>query len=117
MPETVLELEALEQLMQDLGGSREPVRDLVRTYLAEAPLAVARLRHAIEGGNGTDLASAAHSLKSSSALVGAKKVSAIAVELERIGRSGSIAGAAERFAVLRTLVPRVERELRAWMAA
>ncbi len=106
----------LERLSQELGGDREPVRDLIQSYLHEAPITLARVRSAVERGSGTDLASAAHSLKSSSAMLGAKAVSDLAVELEEIGRSGSLEGASERLAALNHLFPRVEQALRGWMA-
>jgi HPt (histidine-containing phosphotransfer) domain-containing protein len=110
-----VEVDALEQLYQELGSDPEPIRDLIESYLKEAPAALARLRSAIERGSGADLATAAHSLKSSSAMLGAKQVAALAVELERIGRSGRLTGAAERFATMSQQFPRVEQELRSWM--
>ena len=115
MTETVLEVAMLEQLSQELGGDPEPVCDLIESYLTEAPVALARVRSAIENGSAVELARAAHSLKSSSAMLGAKSVSAIAVDLEKIGRSGSLTGASERFATMSQLFPRVEQELRGWM--
>lgn len=113
--ETILETDTLDQLSNDLGGDPEPVRDLIQSYLREVPIALARVRSAIERENAADLAAAAHSLKSSSAMLGAKSVSLIAVELEQIGRSGKLTGASEKFATMNQLFPRVEQELRGWM--
>ena len=115
MTDAVLETSMLEQLAHELGGDPEPVRDLIESYLTEAPISLSRVRSAIERGSGTDLARAAHSLKSSSAMLGAKTVSLLAIELETIGRSGSLKGASERLAAMSQLFPRVEQALRLWM--
>src|SRR5687767_13150656 len=112
--ETIIETAALDQLSEDLGGDPEPVRDLIQSYLHEAPIALKRVRLAIERGNAADLAAAAHSLKSSSAMLGARGISVIAVELEKLGRSGTITGASEKFATMNQLFPRVEQALRSW---
>lgn len=113
--ETILETETLDQLSSDLGGDPEPVRDLIQSYLHEAPIALARVKSAIDRGNPADLAAAAHSLKSSSAMLGATGVSSLAVDLEKIGRSGTLTGASEKYATMTRLFPRVEQELRGWM--
>lgn len=112
--ESILETATLDQLSQDLGGDPEPVRDLIQSYLHEAPLALERVRSALERNNAADLAAAAHSLKSSSAMLGARQVSEIASELERMGRAGKITGASEKFATMNQLFPRVEQALRHW---
>ncbi|HEX9815609.1 MAG TPA: Hpt domain-containing protein [Candidatus Thermoplasmatota archaeon] len=112
--QTILETATLDQLSQDLGGNPEPVRDLIQSYLHEAPIVLSRMKLAIERGNAAELAAAAHSLKSSSAMLGAKRVSEIAAELETMGRAGTIKGASEKCAAMSQLFPHVERELLGW---
>jgi HPt (histidine-containing phosphotransfer) domain-containing protein len=64
----------------------------------------------VENGDAKGLHMAAHSLKSSSAYVGAMHLSALAKELELMGRSNSLQGAAE-------LAERLKKEFMLVMAA
>jgi HPt (histidine-containing phosphotransfer) domain-containing protein len=69
--------------------------ELIDAYLDDAPARLAELRRAFENGDAETFTREAHSLKSSSANLGAMKVSAIAKEMEMAGRSGKIEQMAE----------------------
>jgi HPt (histidine-containing phosphotransfer) domain-containing protein len=58
---------------------------------------VDQIRHAIESNDPTTLHSVAHRLKSSSATLGALTLAARCKELEALGRSQRIEGAADHF--------------------
>jgi len=75
---------------------------------------VADLRQALAAGNAPNFQRAAHSLKSNSASVGALGLSAQAKELEMIGRSGQLTGAAEKLDALAASYAEVEAALKAW---
>jgi CheY-like chemotaxis protein/HPt (histidine-containing phosphotransfer) domain-containing protein len=83
---------------------------LLSTYLAYSPQVVADLAAAIAAGNAAALKLAAHSLKSSSANVGARRVAELSKVLEAMSSAGSVEAAAD---VGRTL----EAEFRAVCAA
>jgi CheY-like chemotaxis protein len=71
-------------------GAPDLVGQLIQLYLADAP----RLKEAMEAaglrGDGDGLRKAAHTLKSSSANIGALGLADLCRELERIGRQGKL---------------------------
>ena len=69
--------------------------ELIDAYLDDAPTRLAELRRAFENGNAETFTREAHTLKSSSANLGAMKVSALAKEMEMAGRAGNMAQMAE----------------------
>jgi len=62
-------------------------------YLRDAPGVVDDIVSAVSAGDAHGVARGAHRLKSSSALVGARDVSAVCCALERAGQSGDLGGA------------------------
>jgi HPt (histidine-containing phosphotransfer) domain-containing protein len=69
--------------------------ELIDVYLADTPNRVALLRQAIEGGDAETCVREAHTLKSSSANLGALELSASAKEMEAAGRAGRTASLAD----------------------
>jgi len=72
---------ALDELAEDLGGTG-PVRSIVQTYLTELARRRAAVEDAASQGAADALRGAAHSLKATSATLGAVAVDALARELE-----------------------------------
>ena len=64
--------------------------ELIDVYLKDTPNRVVQLRRALDGGDNETFVREAHTLKSSSANVGAMGLSALAKEMESAGRSGKI---------------------------
>jgi CheY-like chemotaxis protein len=87
---------ALEQLLA-LGsdGGGDLMRRVVDTFLESSTEIVRTLRDALSAKDPEAMASAAHKLKSSSAQVGAVRLSALCKDLEARGREGSMEGARE----------------------
>jgi signal transduction histidine kinase/ligand-binding sensor domain-containing protein/CheY-like chemotaxis protein/HPt (histidine-containing phosphotransfer) domain-containing protein len=83
------------------------VHRLVDDYLAEGPREAQRMREALDHGDLPKLAFIAHSLKGSSAQVGALRVAALSLELEKRGRAADPEGS-DRLA---GLLDDVEREI------
>jgi HPt (histidine-containing phosphotransfer) domain-containing protein len=73
---------ALDELAEDLGGTG-PVRSIVRTYLTELDKRRSAVEDAASAGVADELRAAAHSLKATSATLGAVAVDALARELEK----------------------------------
>ena len=96
----------LAELLSSTGDDPAFVRELLETYLAETPEQLQAISDAIEADDAAALVRPAHTLKSSSATLGAMRLSALGRELEMAGRSGSLApdlretrdGAAETWA-------------------
>jgi histidine phosphotransfer protein HptB len=86
----VLDERVLGEVMETTGGDIGFVRELVETYLADAPAQLQAMTDAVEADDASALVRPAHTLKSSSATVGAMRLSTVARELEMAGRSGTL---------------------------
>ena len=93
MPEPdapVLDEQILAELMASTGDDIGFVRELIETYLADTPTQFEAMTVAVEAEDPAALVRPAHTLKSSSATVGATRLSSLARDLEMAGRSGSL---------------------------
>jgi HPt (histidine-containing phosphotransfer) domain-containing protein len=63
--------------------------ELIEVYLEDTPNRVAQMHQAFQGGDAETLIREAHTLKSSSANLGAMRLSALAKQMELAGRSGN----------------------------
>ena len=97
--EDVLHSEALESLRAlERQGSPGVVRRSVAFYLEDAPPLLRTIRDAVGRADADALRRAAHSLKSSSANLGAVRLARLCQELEQIGATGSVDGVAATLA-------------------
>lgn len=114
MPATilaVLEPEAVEVLLADIGDAKVVAR-LLTTYLGELPLRVDRVvSPTARSAASTSVEEAAHVLKSTSMIVGAGALSALAAEIEQAGRVG-VAPTDEQCEQLRALATSTEIDIR-----
>jgi CheY-like chemotaxis protein/HPt (histidine-containing phosphotransfer) domain-containing protein len=69
------------------------VKKVIDAYLDDTPRRLAQMKVAVDAGDAEALRKAAHSMKSSSANVGAERLANLCKELETIGRSGTVEGA------------------------
>ena len=110
-PDEVLDRNVLRQLAEDLGGG-EALEEAIRVFLGATPGLLATLRDAAARGDATAIQRAAHTLKSSSAMLGAAGLSARCRELEGSSRAGSVQDAPSRVAGIEALYGAVEAALR-----
>ncbi len=90
----VLDPSALALIRALPAGDGEALIDrVIGAYLDHSPSLLGSLRAALDQGSAADLGRAAHALKSSSANLGARRLSGLARELERRARGGAISGA------------------------
>jgi HPt (histidine-containing phosphotransfer) domain-containing protein len=87
-----------ERLLEMAGGDHDFVDELVDTYLEDGASQVDALRAAAAAGDAPAIVRPAHTLKSSSATVGALALADLCRELEADGRAGSVPDAADRAA-------------------
>jgi HPt (histidine-containing phosphotransfer) domain-containing protein len=73
------------------------VADLINFYLQESAVHLQAIKAAVTKGNANALEYEAHTLKSSSAALGAKSIANLCQELELMGFTGAIEGALEKF--------------------
>lgn len=85
--------EALETMLQMVGGDTAFLAEMIDAYLADSPQLLAELRQALAAGDADRLRRAAHSLKSNSENFGAHSLAALARKLEELGKIGSLADA------------------------
>jgi PAS domain S-box-containing protein len=90
--------------------------ELIVIFLEEVPGKLTMLRQALTDENAHTLSLIAHSLKSSSAQLGALHFSTLCRELETIGQSADLTGAADTLSVLEAEYVQVEAALRDAMA-
>jgi HPt (histidine-containing phosphotransfer) domain-containing protein len=90
----VLDERILTEVLETTGDDIAFVRELVETYLADTPVQLEAMTAAAQADDAAALVRPAHTLKSSSATVGAMRLSSVARELEMAGRSGSLEPAA-----------------------
>ncbi|RMG43911.1 MAG: sensor histidine kinase [Acidobacteria bacterium] len=99
--------------LRALQDSDEPdiVTELIDLFLQDAPGQLTAIRQAIERGDAHALQRAAHSLKGSSANLGAKRLAALCLELEKKGRANVIDGVNGLVEQLETEFQRLRRAL------
>ncbi len=95
--EPVLDLAVLAAL-RELGGNDEPdlADELMLLFLEDSTRRVRVLEDALASGDRTGLLRTAHTLRSSSTNVGARRVARICAELEILAREGAVRDAAFR---------------------
>ncbi|WP_371934091.1 Hpt domain-containing protein [Chroococcidiopsis sp. CCNUC1] len=86
-------------------GGAATIAVVVDAYLEDAPKLIQTMQIAIASVNATELQRAAHTLKSSSATLGAMYFSQLSKQLEIIGRNGTI-----EFPKSREIVSELEAE-------
>ena len=92
-----------ENLLDLLDGDREKMRELVADFLGDLPSQIHSMRVAVEKGDASELAGAAHFIKGSSGSLGFTAICETAALLETSGKEGRIEGACE-------LIDALERE-------
>jgi histidine phosphotransfer protein HptB len=106
-----IDQEAFDRLVEMTGGELDFVDELVDTYIEDGRGQVAGLRAALERGDNDSVVRAAHSLKSSSANVGALALSDRCRTLEEAARGGPVEDAARQVASIAMDFDEVARTL------
>lgn len=91
-----LDPSALEHLLEITGGDLAFVDELIDTYLDDAVGQLDDMRQAAAAGDAAAMVRPAHSLKSTSANVGAVDLAELCRALEADSRTGTVADAAAR---------------------
>ncbi len=90
----LLDLAVVDELRESVGGDHEFVKELVAAYLAETPTYLEAIAAAGLANDAAAMVRPAHTLKSSSAAIGAMRLSAVSKQLEFAAREGRIEQAA-----------------------
>jgi len=92
----ILDQSVIDELRASVGGDDAFIADLVATYLAEGPGHLDAIAAGVAAGDAGAVVRPAHTLKSSSASLGAMRLSQLAREIEFAGRDGESAGLADQ---------------------
>jgi HPt (histidine-containing phosphotransfer) domain-containing protein len=109
----VLDEAALENLLSMLGGEFVYLVELIDSFLEDAPQLLDELKQFIKEGDSVGVRRVAHSLKSNGADFGANIFSDLCKELEMVGKSGVLNGAADLTAQIVAEYEKVEVALAA----
>jgi PAS domain S-box-containing protein len=91
------------------------LNEVIQMFLDEAPGYIEALRNALGSADAAQLGRVAHSMKSASFNVGAHALGELCRRLERQGKAGEIAGAADLVAAIEALLKNLQPLLRAEM--
>ena len=92
-------LASLRELQE--AGDPDIVAEVGGLFIKHSPEKVDAIMQSVEKDDAKGLQLAAHSMKSSSAYIGAMQLSTLAKELEMMGRSNSLNGAKEKAQMLK----------------
>jgi len=108
----LLDEAVVAELRASVGDDDAFMTELVTTYLAEGGEYLAQLESAASAGNIDAVVRPAHSMKSSSAALGAARMAHVSRELEFAGREGRSAGMDQAVAHARATWDATVAELR-----
>jgi len=92
----VIDRAAFDALLDQVGGDQEFLDELLATYFEDSPKLLDTLHTSLATGNAAEFRRAAHSLKSTSAGMGATALAVMCKELEDMGKAGAFDGAEAR---------------------
>ncbi len=92
----VLDESALDDLRKRVGYDHGFLCELIDTFLGEAPSLLDDIRQAVARGSADAVRMAAHSLKPSAADFGATDLHRLCLEMEELGKAGSLQGIEEK---------------------
>jgi HPt (histidine-containing phosphotransfer) domain-containing protein len=110
---SAIDQEAVNTLLDSLGGDEEFLAELMQDYFDDAPDQLAAMESALAAGDAEGLRRAAHSLKSNSTTFGAMTLAGRCKELEDLAKSGNLDGAGARIAEIVTKYERARLALEA----
>ena len=107
---TQIDMNIFNALKEAMGA--DFIGGLIDTFLDDAPTLLAQMRSALAAKNTEVFRRAAHSMKSNAATFGAIELSAIAKELENLGRENNLE-IGNRLDLLEEALHQAETQLRA----
>ncbi|MCL2925033.1 MAG: response regulator, partial [Trichodesmium sp. MAG_R04] len=115
--ERVIDMAVLQDLKKMAGNAPELLVDIINSYLEGTPILLGEISQAIQQKQPKLLQISAHSMKSSSASLGATKLSELCKELESIGHRGTTEGTDVILSQVKAEYERVKTTLRKEVSA
>ena len=106
---SVIDKTTFDELKQMSG--EDFINELIDTFLEDAPKMIAEIKSAFESNNIESFRRAAHSMKSNASTFGASQLSALAKELEMLGKENKLHETGDRLRALDEAYESVRSEL------
>ena len=97
--------------LKEISGE-DFINELIDTFLEDAPKLIEEMRVALDTHNADSFRRAAHSMKSNAATFGAGQLSALAKELEMLGKENKLHETGDKLGALEEAFVPVRDELR-----
>jgi HPt (histidine-containing phosphotransfer) domain-containing protein len=110
MPESVIDMSIFNGLKE--VGDADFIKELIDTFLDDAPRMLKELRQALAGNNVELFRRTAHSLKSNANTFGALVLAGLAKDLELIGRDNQLNAVGDKLEKLTAEYAKVESALK-----
>jgi len=105
------------EAMRQVGDDAELLREVMELFVLDTPKREADVRLALERRDAQLLERAAHTIKGSCVIFGARATRDAAHRLEMMGRAGSFKGAEESMALLSKETARLTLDLKTYLGA
>ncbi len=102
----------LEKAMEQVGGDREILKEIIGIYCEEYPKQLLQIQQAIDKNDTAVVGEVAHTIKGAVGNFGAKSAFEAALYLEKIGKSKDLSVALSAFGALKEKLEQLERELK-----
>jgi HPt (histidine-containing phosphotransfer) domain-containing protein len=90
-----VDINALNQLLDVIGGDHESLMELVDSFLADSRELLLAMTNGLETGDAPTIARSAHTMKSSARDFGMMELAEICLQLELKGKSGDLQDVAD----------------------
>ena len=106
-------------MLCEMAGSEAPLllEEMITSYLEDTEIRLQAIAEAIERVDAEAIDQAAHSMKSSSANLGASNLARLCEELEQLGRNKTIEGTQDLLTAAKSEYMLVQQELQAFLSA
>ena len=104
----------LDDLLKRIGGDRKLLRQMIATFLRDAPKRLMVIRSALKKKDGLALATSAHALKGSVSIFGPSPAHEHAEALQSLGRAADLRQAARLYPLLQEEIAKLLQKLRGY---
>jgi CheY-like chemotaxis protein len=105
---------SLEEILKRVGGDEKLLRQMIATFLRDAPKRLAAIRLVLEKKDGNQLAAFAHALKGSVSIFGASSAHHKCEAMQRLGRAADFRQASDLYPQLQEDIAQLLEKLRGY---
>ncbi len=102
----------LEKALEQVGGDRKLLKEIIGIYCEEYPKQLLQIQQAIDKNDTATVGEVAHTVKGAVGNFGAKSAFEAALYLEKIGKSKDLSEALSAFGTLKEKLEQLKQELK-----